>query len=110
MEASIEGKLNVVKYLVDQKADLHAVSNTEVNSVWLAAAEGRTDVIKYLLSKGANPVQTRNDGISALSAACVAGHVDTVKLLLKDKQVKDRDLVNVGDQEVRSDEERRQRA
>ena len=59
--ASFNGHLDVVKYLVEKGANIHAVDDYALR---YAADNGRLDVVKYLVEKGA-----RN------------GHLDVVEYL-----------------------------
>jgi len=51
------GHLEIVKYLVEQGADIHAEDDFALS--W-AAQLGHLDIVKYLVSKGAN-THARND-------------------------------------------------
>jgi len=66
MEGSVRGHYYVVKYLIENGADINSTGVTGVNAAWLAAGEGRLDVLKYLIGKEGDVHVTRNDGITAL--------------------------------------------
>jgi len=84
-QASYEGHLNVVKYLVSKGADIHAGDDESLR--W-ASYEGHLNVVKYLVSKGAN-VEAWDDW--ALQWAKVNNHTYVVNYLesltLKEKRL-----------------------
>lgn len=102
MEAVIMGHLPVVKYLVENTEpviDVNKLSNSNVNSVWLAAGEGHLEILKYLLKHGGNPNILRSDGISPLHTASVSGRTDIINLLLTSELIIPPMDVNVKDSE-----------
>lgn len=70
------GHLNIVMYLVDQNADIHA---EDEGALRLAASNGHLDVLKYLIGQGAD-VRARHD--QTLQLAAMYGHLDVVEYLL----------------------------
>ncbi len=57
VEASSRGELDVVKYLVENGADIHASNDAALR--W-ASEEGQNEVVKYLVENGAD-IHARND-------------------------------------------------
>ena len=53
MEASQEGHIEIVKYIIDKGANIHALTNTMDTSLTCAAANGHTNIVKLLLECGA---------------------------------------------------------
>ena len=51
-DASRKGHLDIVRYLVEQGADVTAENNEAVH--W-ASLNGHTEVVQYLVEKGATP-------------------------------------------------------
>ncbi|MNY42078.1 Ankyrin repeat protein [compost metagenome] len=71
------GHLEVVKFLLEQGADIHAESNKALR---FAAIEGCLDVVKYLVEQGAD-IHAQNEG--ALQTAAQRGHIEVVKCLVE---------------------------
>lgn len=57
MEAAQEGHIDIVKYLIMKKADVHAVTSTADSPLTYAAANGHTTICDILISCGANVVR-----------------------------------------------------
>ena len=77
INASDNGHLDVVKYLVEQGADVRARDNYALR--W-AGYNGYLEVVKYLVEHGAN---VRADNDFALRIASENGHLEVVKFLVK---------------------------
>ena len=77
IKASQNGYLEVVKYLVEQGAN---VSTNNDYSLRMASRYGHLEVVKYLVDQGAN-VHARND--DALRWASRYGHLKIVKCLVE---------------------------
>jgi len=77
IEYSKKGNLDIVKYLVENGADIHAYDDYALK--W-SARNGHLDVVKYLLEKGAN-IHADND--SVLIDSAYYGRLDVVKYLLE---------------------------
>jgi len=76
IQASSNGNLNVVKYLVSQGADVAAKNNY---ALLQASDNGHLKVVKYLVEHGADV--TVNDNL-ALQRASINGHLGVVKYLV----------------------------
>ena len=87
MYASEQGRLEVVKYLVENGADVNAQSGKQGRGTALiyASATNRTIVMEYLLEQGADINATTTFNETALIWATAQGHVKAVNLLLKKK-------------------------
>ena len=102
--AAKSGHLDIVKYLVEQGADLHKIAEKHfvlphgVNSniifnvekfnvlVW-AAWHGHKDIVAYLADQGVDPhYATSFYKTTALIAATYRGHLPVVKYLLEEKK------------------------
>lgn len=57
MEAAQEGHLDLVKYLLDAQADVHAQTQTGDTALTYACENGHTDVADLLLQFGADLVR-----------------------------------------------------
>ena len=75
--ASVYGHLQIVKYLVEHGADIHAFDD---NVLIAASTNGRYDVVKYLVEKGAN-IHAKDD--AALKSAVKYGQLPVIKYLLE---------------------------
>ena len=74
--ASVAGKIDIVKYLVEKGVDIHLLNDTAFR---MASFEGQLPVVKYLVGKGAN-MHINNE--EALRTASLHGHFDVVKYLV----------------------------
>jgi len=79
--AAHEGRSDVVRFLLDQGADVNAVSGGW-NALVAAAHQGHVKTVGLLLDRGAD-VNAAPDGRSALAAAAHQGQLDVVKLLVE---------------------------
>ena len=75
--ASRYGYLGIVKYLVENGANIHAENDHAL--LW-ASANGQLEVVKYLVNNGAN-IHADND--FALRWASKYGHLEVVKFLVQ---------------------------
>ena len=80
VSAASEGHVDIVRLLLDKRADIEASYNGETALV-CAAYWGHSDVIRLLLHKGAN-IEANYSGGTALCWAAGRGHSDIVRLLL----------------------------
>ena len=69
MTAAKRGDLDVVRYLVTDKAVWTPL-------IW-ASAYGHLDVVRYLLEQGANRDKASNDGTTSLHYAANGGYLET---------------------------------
>ncbi|OQB68781.1 MAG: Phosphocholine transferase AnkX [Spirochaetes bacterium ADurb.Bin133] len=83
MKAAYHGKLNAVKYLLDNGADVKMKDERGNAALLHAAWGGHTAVVKELIDRGADVNETNNFNWNALMQACVEGRYDTAELLLK---------------------------
>ena len=84
--AARKGHAEVVKVLLDNKADVNASDTDGVTPLYIAARNGHIDVVKLLLDNKADVNASRHtDGDTPLYMAAQNGHIDVVKLLLAKK-------------------------
>lgn len=83
MEAAQEGHLDLVKFLLENKADVHAQTQTGDTALTYACENGHTDVAEVLLYFGAELEHLSEGGRTPLMKACRAGHNCTVKFLIQ---------------------------
>jgi bla regulator protein BlaR1 len=79
--AAHEGRIDVVRFLLDHGADINATSHGW-NALVAAAHEGQLETVRLLLDRGAD-VNAAPSGQSALVAAAHEGRLDVVKLLVE---------------------------
>ncbi|EPT05608.1 hypothetical protein FOMPIDRAFT_1103033, partial [Fomitopsis schrenkii] len=60
------GALDIVRYLVDQKADVDRADNSGWTALQIAASAGHEDVVRELLGAGANVNHKNDKGITPL--------------------------------------------
>ncbi|XP_071954118.1 ankyrin repeat domain-containing protein 17-like [Antedon mediterranea] len=82
MEASQEGHVELVKYLLYQGANVHATTATGDTALTYACENGHTDVADVLLAFGANLEHESEGGRTPLMKASRAGHLCTVQFLI----------------------------
>jgi hypothetical protein len=86
LQAAQDGDLNVVRSLLDDRADPNysAGSGDEFTALMRAAVSGHEQIARLLLRHGANPnYVTREKGVTALTVAALNGHVDVLDLLIE---------------------------
>lgn len=79
--AAYDGNVNILKTLINARADLNAVSGYPLQA---AASQGHEDVVAFLLQHGASAdgYATKHPDGTPLQAACVAGNSEIAKMLL----------------------------
>ena len=77
INSSKDGHLEVVKYLIKNGANVHAMND---KALICASNNGHLEIVKYLIKNGAN-VHADND--YALRYASNNGHLEIVKYLIK---------------------------
>lgn len=80
--AVIEGHLEMVKFLIDQGANVNSTSDDGHTALHLAARSGNLDIVKYLLELGVDVNCEQELGRTALHLAAEMGNLDTVKYLI----------------------------
>ncbi len=84
--ASTNGKLEVVKYLISQGADINirtkAKNNNDFTALIMASGGGHLEVVKFLVANGANVNDKTKGGGTALMAASANGHLSVIKFLI----------------------------
>ena len=82
MEAAQEGHLELVKYLLEARADVNAQTGTGDTALSFACERGHTDVADLLLKWGADLEHESEGGRTPLMKAVRAGHYCTAKFLI----------------------------
>ena len=73
---------SIIKYLIDQGADVNGKMEYNVSALIKACEYGYTDIVKYLIEHGANINEKKENGKSAIMTACKYGNEDIVKYLI----------------------------
>ena len=76
----MKGHAAIVRLLIAAGADVHAVTESDESSLFVATAHGRTQVIRQLIDAGAR-VQEQWMGLTAVDAAEVMRHGSTLDTL-----------------------------
>ncbi|CAD2093430.1 ankyrin, putative [Plasmodium vinckei lentum] len=76
-----KGDMSTVKFLVDNNANINALSYNNETALWCASISNHLDVCKYLLQNGAL-LYLNKKGDSVLHAASTMGNYEIVKLLI----------------------------
>lgn len=82
MEAAQEGHLDLVRFLLETGADVHAQTQTGDTALTYACENGHTDVADVLMCYGAELEHESEGGRTPLMKACRAGHICTIKFLI----------------------------
>ncbi|MGD9346298.1 MAG: ankyrin repeat domain-containing protein [Candidatus Aminicenantes bacterium] len=81
--ASIHGKLEIARFLIEKGANIHAGDNESSTPLHNAAARGHLDIVSLLIDKGSRINQCDGNGMTALHFAASYGHPACAKLLLE---------------------------
>ena len=81
--ASANGNLEIVKSLLDAKADRNITDDTGLTPLMAAAYMGNDNVVALLIHQGASLEQQDEKGYTALMFAANAGQYNSVRVLLE---------------------------
>ncbi|KAL8603592.1 hypothetical protein ACOMHN_022544 [Nucella lapillus] len=83
MEAAQEGHTDLVQFLLQESANVHAQTGTNDTALTYACENGHTEVARKLLENGAFLEHESEGGRTPLMKAARAGHACTVKFLIQ---------------------------
>jgi len=84
MEASISGRADLVRLLVERGANVNAKFPRNGMTVLMFAGDtAHTKIVEVLIEKGADINARDNHGVTALISAAAGGHSDVVRLLIE---------------------------
>ncbi len=81
MEASAQGNLELITFLVNNGANVNIQSSDGVTALMVTALGGHLKIVKFLVNNGADVDQQNNDGWSALMVA-TNGNLEIVQFLV----------------------------
>merc|ERR1711988_543390 len=94
------GHLEVVKYLVEKGADVHARDSLHDSTLMVACKVGHLELTKYLVEKGVD-IHARNiRNMTAFDFASMYGHADISTYLRSQTKKRKRDDVGVDERET----------
>lgn len=82
-KASEKGHLNIVKYLLENGAEIDKENGYGWTPLMCASMNGFLDIVKYLVDKGANIEIKTDSKWTALTFASMEGRLEVVKYLIK---------------------------
>jgi len=82
MWSSRNGHLEIVKCLIDHRAEVNAKTNADYTALIWSSYHGHLKTVKYLINNGADIEAKDNDGKTALIWSSYHGHLKTVKYLI----------------------------
>ena len=80
--ASLEGKTDIVKYLVDKGADINTRDREGSIPLQNAAIKGYLDIVIILVEKGSDVNYKDDNDVTPLHFACMSGNYELVKYLI----------------------------
>jgi ankyrin repeat protein len=99
MVASVSNHMHIVKYLVENGADVNAKNDARESALLLTCREGHLDIIRYLVENGADINYSTGlkygEGVTPLTFACVYGHLSVVEYLVENGANVDEKIVNL---------------
>jgi ankyrin repeat protein len=81
--ASMEGRLNIVTYLLNNQAVIDIENNNGATPLFVASEMGHNHIVKLLIEKGADINKRDYDGRTPFYIACYEGNLNVVKTLIK---------------------------
>jgi len=101
--ASMNGHVEVVRYLLDQGADINANGCNGQTPLYVACREGRLGVVELLMSRGADPTITYvTYRWTPLMVAACHDHVAVVGYLLRIQAVRATSVMDARSSRVRT--------
>lgn len=81
MVAAERGRPDIVKSLLDHKADPNVAGRDGSTALMLAAENNQPEIVKLLISRGADPNRQDNNGWTAVLKAAYQGHAKCIEVL-----------------------------
>ncbi|CAL1716125.1 unnamed protein product [Somion occarium] len=80
--AASSGSLEIVRFLIDQKAEVDPTDHSGWTPLHIAVSAGHEDVVRELLGAGADVKKSNDKGLTALHYAASKSRVDIGKILV----------------------------
>ncbi|HEX6562935.1 MAG TPA: ankyrin repeat domain-containing protein [Chthoniobacterales bacterium] len=81
MAAAERGRVDIVKLLLDHKADPNVAGRDAVTALMLAAENNQPEIVKLLLDRGADPNRQDHNGWTAVLKAAYQGNAKCIEIL-----------------------------
>ena len=81
MAAAERGRVDIVKLLLDHKADPNVAGRDAATALMLAAENNQPEIVKLLLDRGADPNRQDHNGWTALLKAAYQGNAKCIEIL-----------------------------
>jgi uncharacterized protein len=81
MVASERGRADIIKSLLDHKADPNAAGRDGTTALMLAAENNQPEIVKLLVGRGADPNKQDNNGWTAVLKAAYQGNSKCIEIL-----------------------------
>ncbi|MBV8276318.1 MAG: ankyrin repeat domain-containing protein [Verrucomicrobia bacterium] len=81
MVAAERGRVDIVKLLLDHKADPNAAGRDAGTALMLAAENNQPEIVKLLIGRGADPNRQDNNGWTAVLKAAYQGNAKCIEIL-----------------------------
>jgi uncharacterized protein len=81
MVASERGRADIIKSLLDHKADPNAAGRDGTTALMLAAENNQPEIVKLLIGRGADPNKQDNNGWTAVLKAAYQGNSKCIEIL-----------------------------
>ncbi|XP_063404188.1 uncharacterized protein LOC134687660 [Mytilus trossulus] len=83
--SSAYGYIEVVKMLINNKANINTCDNEECSPLYIACQNGHTEVVQMLINNKADINKCNNEEYSPLYIACYNRHTEVVQMLINNK-------------------------
>jgi ankyrin repeat protein len=94
--AACNGRVGMVRLLVQRGASIHATGDHGRTALYCAAEEGHEEIVAYLLSQGAQADITDCGGMTPLTMAIERGHWSVVTVLLQHMEAQGLETTDTG--------------
>lgn len=79
----VESRINMMKLLIDNKADINYTDENGFNPLNIAIESGDMELTKFLITNGANVNSLMQDGVSLIGYAIAQNNMDLLQILIE---------------------------